>query len=426
MIDALPASFARHLRRAAEALRRWKLRSAGAVRDALPRVERTAGAARHIAIIGAGLSGLCAGYLLSEAGQEVTVIEARKQPGGRTLTLREGFAQGLYADAGAARISDAHLRTMAWIEHFGLALEPMYPDAGRLISVRDGRPVAGADAAHLSSHDIHHILTGHIPWEAQWPAARSASQLVRNSLIKPVWHRIKGGMDSLPRAFADRLDGKIRYGAPVTAIKRDSAGVEVHFQEGGTDRRLRADFAVCAVPNTVLRSIHVSPAFPDDKQQIIGQSRSVSATRVFLQLRDRNWLWPYWSGFGVTPDNWEIWQSHFPSTQRCVLSVYAQGEAAVPLAALAPDARIAEAMVRLETLFPGIRERCEAAVQICWDENPWSLGAQQIGSVPLDVATRSEGRVHFAGAHTSATGWMEGALESGYRVAAEILRNGLG
>jgi monoamine oxidase len=35
---------------------------------------------------------------------------------------------------------------------------------------------------------------------------------------------------------------------------------------------------------------------------------------------------------------------------------------------------------------------------------------------------RSEGRIHFAGEHTSVwiDGWMQGALESGNRVAREV------
>lgn len=426
MLDALPASLARQLRRVAEAARCWKLRSAGVIQGGQPRTFRGRRAARHIAIIGAGLSGLCAGYLLSEAGEEVTVFEARKQPGGRTLTLREGFAPGVYAEAGAARISDDHTRAQAWVGHFGLALEPMYPDAGSLVGMRDGRPVAGADTARLSSHDIHYILTGHTPWDAQWPVSQSARALVRNSLVKPTWYRIKGGMDGLARAFADRLDGRIRYDAAVTAIQRDSAGAELRFQESGAERRVRADFVVCALPYTVLRAIRVSPAFPADKQELIDRSRSVSATRVFLQLRDRSWLPPGWSGFGVTSDKWEIWHSPFPSTPRSLLTVYAQGEASTALAALAPEARIAAATARLEALFPGIRARCEAAAQICWDENPWSLGAQQVSNGSLEVAARIEGRMHFAGAHTALTGWMEGALESGSRVAGEILRTARG
>jgi monoamine oxidase len=39
----------------------------------------------------------------------------------------------------------------------------------------------------------------------------------------------------------------------------------------------------------------------------------------------------------------------------------------------------------------------------------------------LPIAQRPEGRIHFAGEHTSAWhGWMNGALESGNRAAAEV------
>jgi len=426
MIAPLPALLARRLRRAAEGARRWKLRSAGVVRGIVPEMRRTAAASRHIVIIGAGLAGLCAALLLQQAGQRVTVLEARNRPGGRILTLRKAFADGLYADAGACRIADVHHRTLAWIEHFGLALEPMYPDAGRLIGERNGRSLAGTDTARLSSHDIHHILMSLVPWDAQSPELSSARALARNSLIKPIWYRIKGGMDLLPRALAARLDGAIRYGTAATAIQGDAHGIEVIAQESGAERSWRADYVVCAVPYTTLRSIHVSPALPLDKRRIIHEWQYVSATRVFFQLQDRGWLAPHWSGYGVTPDKWEIWQPSFTSnTQRSLLVVYVQGEAAEPFVALTPESRIAKAMARLEALFPGIRKRCEAAVQLCWDEEPWSLGAQHAGELPLDVVIRPEGRLHFAGTHTSASGWMDGALESAHRVSKEILANGL-
>lgn len=423
-MTTLPALLARRLRRAVEAARRAKLRSARVRRGVAPELRRTAGASANILIIGAGLSGLCAAYLLQHAGQRVTVLEARNRPGGRILTLREGFADGLYADAGAGRIADIHHRTLGWIEHFGLALDPMYPDTGRLIGECNGRSVAGTDAARLSSHDIHHILTSLVPWDAQSSDLRSARVLARNSLIKPIWYRIKGGMDLLPRSFATRLDSAIRYGAAATAIHGEAHGIEVIYQESGAEHSWRGDFVVCAVPYTTLRSIGVSPALPDDKQLIINECRYESATRVFLQLRDRGWLAPHWSGYGVTSDKWEIWQPSFTSnTLRSLLVVYVQGEAAHPFVALTPEARIAKAMARLDALFPGIRERRETAVQLCWDEEQWSLGAQHIGELPLNVASRREGRLHFAGTHTSASGWMDGALESAHRVAEEILAN---
>src|SRR5437660_9899232 len=59
------------------------------------------GAPKRVVIIGAGLAGLAAGHELTQAGHEVTVLEARTRPGGRVYTLREPFSDGLYAEAGA-------------------------------------------------------------------------------------------------------------------------------------------------------------------------------------------------------------------------------------------------------------------------------------------------------------------------------------
>src|SRR5260370_36406659 len=50
------------------------------------------------------------------------------RPGGRVLTLREPFSDGLYAEAGAARIPDNHDVTLHYVKHFGLTLVPFYPN----------------------------------------------------------------------------------------------------------------------------------------------------------------------------------------------------------------------------------------------------------------------------------------------------------
>jgi monoamine oxidase len=80
---------------------------------------------KKILIIGAGMAGLCAGYELTQLGHDVTILEARTRPGGRVHTLREPFSDGLYAEAGAARIPDNHDLTLKYVKLFGVTLEPM-------------------------------------------------------------------------------------------------------------------------------------------------------------------------------------------------------------------------------------------------------------------------------------------------------------
>ena len=60
---------------------------------------------RQVVVLGAGLAGLAAAYELKKAGYAVTVIEARTRPGGRVLTYRDPFADGLYAEMGAEYVA---------------------------------------------------------------------------------------------------------------------------------------------------------------------------------------------------------------------------------------------------------------------------------------------------------------------------------
>src|SRR5215475_9769738 len=87
----------------------------------------SAGASKKVIIIGAGLAGLSAAFELSRLGHEVTLLDARLRPGGRVYTLRDPFSDGMYAEAGAARIPDNHQFTLKYIKLFGLTLDPFEP-----------------------------------------------------------------------------------------------------------------------------------------------------------------------------------------------------------------------------------------------------------------------------------------------------------
>ena len=88
--------------------------------------------------------------------------------------------------------------------------------------------------------------------------------------------------------------------------------------------------------------------------------------------------------------------------------------------------RISFVLEETEKVLPGIRDNFEGGVSKCWDEDEWERGASswykpgQMEEFWPHVA-RPEGRVHFAGDHTSPwIRWMQGALFSGIRAAREV------
>jgi choline dehydrogenase-like flavoprotein len=110
---------------------------------------------RRVIVVGAGLAGLAAAWELAQAGADVTVLEARRVPGGRVRTLRAPFADGLYAEAGALLIPDSHHLVRHYAGQLGLRLVAVTPQpGGELYHVRGRRIVVGAGAAESWPLDL--------------------------------------------------------------------------------------------------------------------------------------------------------------------------------------------------------------------------------------------------------------------------------
>src|SRR5262249_50268269 len=80
---------------------------------------------KNVVILGGGLAGLSAAYELKKIGHKVTILEARKFPGGRGQTIRD-FSDGLYAEAGPIAFPESHSFTVGYARDFGLTLRPSY------------------------------------------------------------------------------------------------------------------------------------------------------------------------------------------------------------------------------------------------------------------------------------------------------------
>lgn len=364
---------------------------------------RGAAAPKRVLILGAGLAGMVAGFELSQLGHNVTILEARMRPGGRAHTLREPFSDGLYAEAGAARIPDNHDLTLKYIKLFDVPLEPMYPS--RLQTVR----LDGGQRRLVGPEGFTEALGQNFGSELGGNPSR--------------WSKIKGGTDLFPKAFAQRLADKIHYGAPVVRIEQDATTARAVFLHNGSAETISADHILCAMPFSVLRRVELPTNFSERKRDIIQKLQYDSVSRVYLQSKTRFWEEKGLSGFAFTNEAVEIWQPTWSQPgPRGILMTYARPGQAERIASLKESERISSTLSQLDGIFPGLRENCEGGASKCWMEDEWSRGAWSfVGARDFATANQAEGRVHFAGEHLSPfPSWMQGALQSGLRAVKEI------
>src|SRR5690348_8073100 len=108
------------------------------------RLERH-GPAQRVVVLGARLAGLCSAFELQNQGHQVTILEAQMRPGGRVRTLRERFAPGLYSEAGAESIPQAHDLTQHYARALGLKLLPAWVPGTRSFYHVRGRKIVPDD-----------------------------------------------------------------------------------------------------------------------------------------------------------------------------------------------------------------------------------------------------------------------------------------
>ncbi len=258
----------------------------------------------------------------------------------------------------------------------------------------------------------------------------SALNLLREAIPRALEKQayvIRGGSDTFPRAFDSKLRDKIQYAAVVKRIEQDEQEVRVFYERGGEQSIVRGERVICAIPFAVLKTIEIQ-GLSREKQRAIVQLANTSVVRVFLQTRDRFWLQEGLSGAATTdlPLMTAFDKAFYLPGPRGVLEVYAAGERARRLAAMPASERLAFTVSQVEKIHPAIREFYDGGSSVCWDDEEFSRGAYawfrpgEMSDLMPHIA-KPEGRIHFAGDHTSQfPGWMHGALQSGNRAAREV------
>jgi monoamine oxidase len=242
---------------------------------------------------------------------------------------------------------------------------------------------------------------------------------------------IEGGMDHLPQAFLPALAPYLRFGAKMTAIEQDGSSATIYYQTPAGRAKAQGDFAIITAPFPVLRHVEVLQPFSRAKQRAIRQLHYDASAKIVMQFRRRFWEADEGIFGGGTVTDLPIRVVYYPDHGResgrgVVLASYTWSEDAQRWGSLSPHERISQALENLALIHPQAAAEYEAGASYMWHDDEFAGGAFALfdpGQQTLlyQEVIKPEGRVYFAGEHASlAHAWIQGAIESGLRAAAQI------
>jgi monoamine oxidase len=245
--------------------------------------------------------------------------------------------------------------------------------------------------------------------------------------------RFHGGSQRLALLMAEQLGAeRVRLGSPVRRIEHGGGDVVVHAAGGsGGSVSVRARRAIVAVPPTIAGRIDYDPPLPALRDQLTQRMPQGSVIKTMAIYDEPFWRREGLSGQGtsdlgparVTFDNSP------PDGSPGVLLGFLEGRFARHWATR-PAAERREAILAGHARLFGPRAAQPVAfVERVWAEEEWTRGCYGClmttgGWTEYGRALREPvGRLHWAGAETATVwnGYMDGAVRSGERAAAEAL-----
>jgi monoamine oxidase len=240
-------------------------------------------------------------------------------------------------------------------------------------------------------------------------------------------YRVIGGNDRLAAELAARLQPQVRYGRRLTSISRNLDGTyTLGFSPGPA---VVADRVVLALPFSIPRSgvNFANAGFSARKQQAITELGMGQNAKQHLQFTSRHWSRLGGNGDSYSDTGYQItWEvTRGQPGQSGILVNYTGGNRAVAATGFSPQ----QVLAQIEPVMPGLSATYNGNSQLeHWPSNPLTLGSYSFWKPGqyqafAGVEGEREGGVHFCGEHTSQDfqGYLNGAVDSGERVAAEIL-----
>jgi monoamine oxidase len=433
----------------------------------------------EVLIVGAGISGLYAGFRLQQAGVPFTILEAADHAGGRVKSRREKNSNlGLYLDEGANLINSTDTLAIRLMNQFNINyVRRLKPGMDSMHYLVAGQEYDQEDFDALLFRDsriaINAIVNDQDVWRADamrdvdpqfinesiasYLERIGAGPVLRVMLKSFFWseygydirdlnlhvlfdylvidlscpcfklipnvdeaYTVPHGTGQIAEAMEKLCHRNIHYGHPVVNIAEDKAVMTVQSKDAdGMMTTLTAHQVFFSAPLHVLKKIAVNvQGLSQDAVQKASQSSYASGTKLHLKFRGGFHDVYRYAGILLTDTGEQIWPSSTGQGGAGLLTVLTGPLPPERDAALAHTGQI---LKMLERICPGISplfvsmERSDAPMSYSGSLRPGETAHLDINDGGLHWTTIGEA----AGGELQ--GYLEGALRSADRAVARYL-----
>ena len=438
-----------------------------------------------VAIVGGGMSGLSAADYLRRKGVKATVFEGDKRPGGRIRSGRMFGGGSLTTEIGAEFIDTVH-SDMLWFvralgfqdklidveqDKFGVRdafflenqhhslrevlaeLGAAYPRIladqekmeGRQAELFDRLPmgeyIEGLPVSGWVKKMLHVAYIGENGLETGEQSAANLLGIfeIRNENFYPFGtsderFKVVGGNEQIPQGLAKMLAEQMRYEHRLTGLRENSnRSLTLFFSENGTTREATFDLVILTLPFTVLREVDIQMDLPPIKQQVIKELGYGTNSKFIVETRERTWRQQGYRGYLFNErihNGWDSAQMQQGNEGVGAFTCFLGGERGLAAARGTEQMMLDQFMPQLEGAFRGSQASLTGKTEVAhWPGNPFVRGSYscfrpgQVGRFE-GAAAAPVRRLYFAGEHCSTEYWgfMNGAAESGRKVAEQVLK----
>ncbi len=315
-----------------------------------------------IVIVGAGIAGLHAGYVLKQKGYNAQLYEGSSRVSGRIYSAQNILGNGLTTELGGEFLDSSHTDMLGLAKTFNLDLiDTRIPGESALMEHAyffNGIHYSEQQVIHEFSHYAKRIeadilslsdaitVDQHTKTDMLFDNLSIAAYFDRIGLkgwlrelldvaytteygqpthqqtsinflflIKPETdtghfeifgdsderYKIRGGNQQVCEQLAQQLGGQINLGHELISIRqKNNNSYDIIFTADRTTKTINCDILLLAIPFTLLKNVSVQPPWPDWKQHTISNLGYGNNSKLMMGFQKRYWRELGYQGYFFT------------------------------------------------------------------------------------------------------------------------------